>query len=533
MCRPVGADEARAVDREADRQTLDRDVVHDLIVGALQERGVDGAERLQAFGGEAGRKRHRVLLGDADVECAIGEFLAEEIEAGAVRHGRRDGDDALVLLRFRDQAIGEHARVGRRVLLRLHLRAGDDVELCDAVILVVGGFGRRVALALLGDDVDQDRALCRVLHVLQNRQELVEIVAVDGTHVIEAQLLEPHAALPEVARVFLHARGAPLPALRQALGELLCEVAELKIGIARRDARKIGREGASGRRDRHVVVVEDHDQALVAGARIVHGLIRHARAHRAVADHADDVVRLALEIARDRHAETGGDRRRRVGRAEGVVLALGPLGEARQPAALAQRADAVAAAGQDLVRIGLVTDVPDQAVARRVEDPVQRDRQLHDAEPGAEMAARHGDRLDGLVAQLVGDLAEIGLRVRAEIRRRADTVEERGLAHGGVFILRSWRPGSLMRGQSHAAGRKPSPGGRRGTLAPNRRQMKGRYRAIPAARCGRTRPEQPYSGSSGSVPRGVPSAPTVSFSTRASACFRSRSQCSRSASPRS
>src|SRR5690606_41889646 len=40
-------------------------------------------------------------------------------------------------------------------------------------------------------------------------------------------------------------------------------------------------------------------------------------------------------------------------------------------------------------------------------------------------------------------------------------------------------------------------------------------------------------GSSGSVPRGVPSAPTVSFSTRASACFNRRSQCSRSASPRS
>ena len=49
-------------------------------------------------------------------------------------------------------------------------------------------------------------------------------------------------------------------------------------------------------------------------------------------------------------------------RAEGVVLALGALGEAGQPAALAQRADAVAPAGQDLVRIGLVADIPDQPV---------------------------------------------------------------------------------------------------------------------------------------------------------------------------
>jgi len=46
------------------------------------------------------------------------------------------------------------------------------------------------------------------------------------------------------------------------------------------------------------------------------------------------------------------------------------------------------------------------------------------------------------------------------------------------------------------------------------------------------RPAQPC-GSSGSVPFGLPSAAKVSFSTLASACFRSLSQCSFKASPRS
>ena len=90
--------------------------------------------------------------------------------------------------------------------------------------------------------------------------------------------------------------------------------------------------------------------------------------------------------------------------AEAVVFALGALGETRKPAALPQRADAVAAAGQDLVRIGLMADVPDRAVARRVEDVVQRDGQFHDAEAGAEMAAGHRDGADRLGAQLVGNL---------------------------------------------------------------------------------------------------------------------------------
>ena len=90
--------------------------------------------------------------------------------------------------------------------------------------------------------------------------------------------------------------------------------------------------------------------------------------------------------------------------AERIVFALGALGETGQAAALAQRADAVAAIGEDLVRIGLMADVPDQPVGRRVENVVQRDRQFDDAEAGAEMAAGDSDSVDGLLAQFVRDL---------------------------------------------------------------------------------------------------------------------------------
>jgi hypothetical protein len=63
-------------------------------------------------------------------------------------------------------------------------------------------------------------------------------------------------------------------------------------------------------------------------------------------------------------------------RAERVVFAFRPLGEARKPPLLAQRAHPVAAAGDDLVRIALVAHVPDQLVARRVEDRMDRHRQF-------------------------------------------------------------------------------------------------------------------------------------------------------------
>jgi len=112
---------------------------------------------------------------------------------------------------------------------------------------------------------------------------------------------------------------------------------------------------------------------------------------------------LALEIAGDGKAEAGGNRGGGMAGAEGIVFAFGALGETGQPPALAQRAHAGAATGENLVRIGLMADVPDQLVARGVENIVQRHRQFNDTEVGAEMAARHGNDVDHFLAQFVGD----------------------------------------------------------------------------------------------------------------------------------
>ena len=110
----VGADEAGAVDGEAHRQALDRHVVDDLVVGALQEGRVDRGERLVALGREAGGEGDRVLLGDADVEaCASGNRSAKRSRPVPGGHRRGDRDDPVVLLGLADQALGEDPGVGR------------------------------------------------------------------------------------------------------------------------------------------------------------------------------------------------------------------------------------------------------------------------------------------------------------------------------------------------------------------------------------------------------------------------------------
>ena len=125
----------------------------------------------------------------------IGESLVEDVDAGARRHRRGDADDLVVLLRFLDEALAEHVLIGGRVRFGFRLRAGGDVELDHGVILVGGGLRRAVALALLGHDVDQDRAGLHVADVLQDRQQMVEVMAVDRADIIEAELLEQRAAV--------------------------------------------------------------------------------------------------------------------------------------------------------------------------------------------------------------------------------------------------------------------------------------------------------------------------------------------------
>ena len=107
-------------------------------------------------------------------------------------------------------------------------------------------------------------------------------------------------------------------------------------------------------------------------------------------------------------------------RAEGVVGRFDAPRKAGDAALHAQLRHGVAPAGEDLVGVGLVADVPDDAVLRRIEHRVQRDRQLDGAEVGREMppGLRHGFEHEG--AQLVGQLLELAAIERAQSGRVVD-----------------------------------------------------------------------------------------------------------------
>ncbi|GIX31572.1 MAG: hypothetical protein KatS3mg124_2044 [Porticoccaceae bacterium] len=111
--------------------------------------------------------------------------------------------------------------------------------------------------------------------------------------------------------------------------------------------------------------------------------------------------------------------------AEGVVLALAALGEAGNSPLLANGEEGFAAAGEDLVGVGLMAHVPHQPVARRVVHVVERDGQFHHPEAGAEVATATADGVEEISAQLVGEHLQLGGLEAAQIGGGVDLVEER------------------------------------------------------------------------------------------------------------
>ncbi len=167
-------------------------------------------------------------------------------------------------------------------------------------------FGQLVALALAGNDMEELRAL-QPAQVLQRWNQGVEVVAVDRADVVETELFEQGARRNHAFDMLLDAVGE-----FQRVGDrsqhLFTGATRGVEGAAGEQARQVLVEGTDRRRDRHVVVVEDHQQVGVDHAGVVERFEGLAGGHRTIADDRHDAPLLALVARRDRHAQRGGNR---------------------------------------------------------------------------------------------------------------------------------------------------------------------------------------------------------------------------------
>ena len=103
-----------------------------------------------------------------------------------------------------------------------------------------------------------------------------------------------------------------------------------------------------------------------------------------------------------------------------VVLRFIASKEAGESAVLFDRMKLVAASGQDLVCVGLVSDVPDKTIVRRIENVMHRDRKLDGPERRSSMTADAGAGVDNELPNLVGDFLQVFDFQLSEVGRRVD-----------------------------------------------------------------------------------------------------------------
>ena len=423
----IRADHAGTVDGKQHIQVLGCHVVHELVIGALQEGGVDRHHRLGALGGHAGCQGHGMLLGNGDIEIAARIFLGKTHQTRALAHGRGDAHQQRLGGGGIAQPVAEDIGVGRFFRCGLGRQALGRIKRPHGVVADLVAFSRLVALALGGHDVQQLRAL-GVLQALERGQQQGQVVTIDRAGVMETHLLKRGGGHEHAFPLFFPAFDkAGRGAAALVTEDLLAALAQRIEGAAGGGAAEHLGQPADGFGDGHVVVVEDdqHIGLLIHAAGMGQRLEGHPGSHRAIADHRHRLAAVATGLVGNGHAQRGGDRGGGMTDAKGVVFTFLALRERCHAVLLLDGVDAVAAAGEDLVRIGLVADIPHQLVHRGVVQVVQRHGQFDHAQAGSKMATTPAYRFDQVGPQFFGHANQLVFSEAAQVMGRLDARKAR------------------------------------------------------------------------------------------------------------
>ena len=111
-------------------------------------------------------------------------------------------------------------------------------------------------------------------------------------------------------------------------------------------------------------------------------------------------------------------------RAVAVMFAFGAQQKSVQALVLPHRVDAIEPAGEHFVDVTLMADVEDELIPRRIEDAMQRDGQLNDAEIWPEMSAGLRENLDEGFAHLLRELWKVLFVQRLDVGGRTNCIEQ-------------------------------------------------------------------------------------------------------------
>ena len=215
-------------------------------------------------------------------------------------------------------------------------------------------------------------------------------MSVDRPDIIKAQLFKERARYHHAFDV-LFGFLQQIFDRRQAGEDFFTALAQRGVELAGKQLCQMVIEGADVFGDGHLVVIEDHQHVGFDIPAVVHRLKSHPGGDRTVTDHADSFTVTSFAGSGNRHPDTGTDRGGGVTDTQDIIFTLFAPREGMQPVFMTDGVNTVTASGQDLVRISLVADIPDQVIKRRLIDIMECDSQFNRPQTGGKMPAGTAD----------------------------------------------------------------------------------------------------------------------------------------------
>ena len=105
-----------------------------------------------------------------------------------------------------------------------------------------------------------------------------------------------------------------------------------------------------------------------------------------------------------------------------VVGALRPLGKTADPSIRSQGMEPIPPSGDQFVRIGLVSHIPDNFVQRGIKHIMKGDGQLNRPKTGGQVSTGFGGGFNDLLSNFSGKIFELFQGQSLKIRRTVDLV---------------------------------------------------------------------------------------------------------------
>ena len=99
-----------------------------LVITALQEGGINCAERFETICRETCREGHSMLLSNADIKHTVRESFAENIHARTAWHSGGYTDNFIVFFCLLDELTTKDGGIARCIRDRLALLTRNDIE---------------------------------------------------------------------------------------------------------------------------------------------------------------------------------------------------------------------------------------------------------------------------------------------------------------------------------------------------------------------------------------------------------------------